>query len=142
MKRKLVVAAVTAAVLVGGTAATAVAFADDGARDHGSRAGAPAATRVTAAEAATAALKAVPGTVTEVELEDEHGGPVWDVDVYGTDKAWHHVTVDTSTGKAAEHRSGDDRGKDSDDRKDGRAHDADDDRGTHHDGRDDTDDDD
>ncbi|MGW1225497.1 PepSY domain-containing protein [Streptomyces sp. NPDC001478] len=132
MKRKFTVAAVAVAVLAGGTA-TAVALADDGGRDRGSRAGAPVTTRVTAAEAAGAALKAVPGTVTEVELEDEHGGPFWDVDVYGTDKVWHHVTVDAASGRAAENRSHDDHGKDRADEPD--------DRDAHHDGRDDSDDD-
>lgn len=105
MKRKIVIAAVTAAVLVGGTAAAAVAFADD----HDSRdAGSGAAARVTAGDAASSAVRAVPGTVTEAELDDEDGALVWELDVYGSDRVWHDVTVDAGNGKVLGKHTSDD----------------------------------
>ncbi|TXS38102.1 PepSY domain-containing protein [Streptomyces sp. OR43] len=104
MNRKIVIAAVTAAVLVGGTAATAVAFADDDSRTAGG-----ATARVSAGEAAASAVRAVPGTVTEAELDDEDGGPVWELDVYGSDRVWHDVTVDAGNGEVlGKHTSDDD----------------------------------
>ncbi|MFI6947601.1 PepSY domain-containing protein [Streptomyces sp. NPDC050422] len=105
MKRKIVIAAVTAAVLVGGGTATAVAFADD----HDSRdAGSGAAARVSAGDAASSAVRAVPGTVTEAELDDEDGALVWELDVYGSDKVWHDVTVDAGSGKVLGKHTSDD----------------------------------
>ncbi|MER5275541.1 PepSY domain-containing protein [Streptomyces sp. NPDC002809] len=104
MKRKIVIAAATAAVLVGGGAATAMAFTDDGGRaaDGG------AAARVTALEAASSAVRAVPGTVTGAELDDEDGGQVWELDVYGSDKVWHDVTVDAGSGRVLGKHTSDD----------------------------------
>ncbi|MEW1691743.1 PepSY domain-containing protein [Streptomyces sp. NPDC091265] len=106
MKRKIVIAAVTAAVLVGGTAATAVAFADDDssgstatASTSGNSRVSSTTARVTVGDAVKAAARSVPGTVTEAELDDEDGGLVWELDVYGSDKAWHDVTVDPGNGK-------------------------------------------
>ncbi|MFI5772962.1 PepSY domain-containing protein [Streptomyces sp. NPDC051658] len=118
MKRKIVIAAVTAAVLVGGGAATAVAFANDDSHDRETRSGAPsgATARVDVADAITAAVKAVPGTVTEAELDDEDGGLVWELDVYGSDKAWHDVTVDAGNGKVLGKHTSDDDGDDDRDR--------------------------
>lgn len=107
MKRKIVIAAVTAAVLVGGGAATAVALT--GGDSHGGDArtagssrttdGGTTTARVTVGDAVEAAVRAVPGTVTEAELDDEDGRLVWELDVYGSDKAWHDVTVDPGNGK-------------------------------------------
>ncbi|MFD0024217.1 PepSY domain-containing protein [Streptomyces sp. NPDC058382] len=108
MKRKIIIAAVTAAVLVGGGAATAVALADDDGHGGDARTattGSSAAgrgtanARVTVGDAVRAAAGAVPGTVTEAELDDEDGGLVWELDVYGSDRAWHDVTVDPGDGK-------------------------------------------
>lgn len=105
MKRKIVIAAVTAAVLVGGGTATAVALADD----HDSRdAGSGVAARVTAGDAASSAVRAVPGTVTEAELDDEDGALVWELDVYGSDRVWHDVTVDAGNGKVLGKHTDDD----------------------------------
>ncbi|WP_326767880.1 PepSY domain-containing protein [Streptomyces sp. NBC_01591] len=115
MKRKIVIAAVTAAVLVGGGAATAVAFADDDGHDRGTRSSATSGStaRVDVGDAASAAVKAVPGTVTEAELDDEDGGLVWELDVYGSDKAWHDVTVDAGNAKVlGKHVSDDDDDRD------------------------------
>ncbi|WNI22393.1 PepSY domain-containing protein [Streptomyces sp. ITFR-16] len=106
MKRKIVIAAVTAAVLIGGGAATAVALADDDghdrADDRSSSAGGTASgttARTAVGDAVAAAVAAVPGTVTEAELDDEDGGLVWELDVYGSDKVWHDVTVDADDGR-------------------------------------------
>lgn len=105
MKRKIAIAAVTAAVLVAGGTATAVAFADDDDRAAGSGA---ATARVSVGDAASSAVRAVPGTVTEAELDDEDGGPVWELDVYGADKAWHDVTVDAGDGEVTGKHASDD----------------------------------
>ncbi|MFC9030273.1 PepSY domain-containing protein [Streptomyces arboris] len=123
MKRNVTIAAVTAAVLIGGTAAATVAFADsDGDRDRTSTRSASTvsladdrddrsgnsngkATRVTLDQAVAAALKSVPGAVTEAELDDD---AVWELDVYGSDKTWHDVTVDATTGKVLKSREDDD----------------------------------
>lgn len=111
MKRKIVISAVTAAVLVGGGAATAVALTDDDSHDRatGSSASSGGTTaRVVVEDAMAAAVGAVPGTVTEAELDDEDGVPVWELDVYGSDKVWHDVTVDAGNGKVlGEHTSDD-----------------------------------
>ncbi|MFB7007189.1 MULTISPECIES: PepSY domain-containing protein [unclassified Streptomyces] len=116
MKRKIVIAAVTAAVLVGGTAATAVAFADGDGHDRGARSSAASGdtSRVAVGDAVAAAVGAVPGTVTEAELDDEDGGPVWELDVYGSDKSWHDVTVDAGNGKVLGRHVSDDKDDDHD----------------------------
>ncbi|MFF3781432.1 PepSY domain-containing protein [Streptomyces sp. NPDC001933] len=111
MKRKIVIAAVTAAVLAGGGAATAVAFANDDSHDREVRSSVAndGTARVDVKDAVAAAVEAVPGTVTEAELDDEDGGLVWELDVYGSDKVWHDVTVDAGNGKVlAKHTSDDD----------------------------------
>ncbi|MFB7208393.1 PepSY domain-containing protein [Streptomyces sp. NPDC056255] len=111
MKRKIVIAAVTAAVLAGGGAATAVAFADDDSNDRevSSSVASDGTARVDVKDAVAAAVEAVPGTVTEAELDDEDGGLVWELDLYGSDKVWHDVTVDAGNGKVlAKHTSDDD----------------------------------
>ncbi|MEW1610921.1 MULTISPECIES: PepSY domain-containing protein [unclassified Streptomyces] len=126
MKRNITIAAITAAVLIGGTGAATVAFADD---DNDGRSGTssrqqPAGTdrsddrdddrsddrsdvaentRITLDQAVAAALKSAPGTVTEAGLDDDDDDAkartVWELDVYGSDKAWHDVTVDATSGK-------------------------------------------
>ncbi|MBT3075564.1 MULTISPECIES: PepSY domain-containing protein [Streptomyces] len=137
MKRNVTIAAITAAVLIGGTAAATVAFADDDGdrrpatttqqptttgkdrddrdddRDdrNDNRSPATGTTTITL-DQAVAALKSVPGTVTEAELDDDdddHGGrTVWELDVHGSDKKWHDVTVDATTGKVLKTRQDDD----------------------------------
>ncbi|MEU4178958.1 PepSY domain-containing protein [Streptomyces sp. NPDC026589] len=136
MKRNVTIAAITAAVLIGGTTAATVAFADDGdggrtpaasvsavsladdndsddRTDDASDDRAPAAaksTRVTLDQAVAAALKSVPGTVTEAELDDDdddNDRAVWELDVRGSDKKWHDVTVDAGNGKVLKTRDDD-----------------------------------
>ncbi|MEW2193381.1 PepSY domain-containing protein [Streptomyces microflavus] len=148
MKRNVTIAAITAAVLISGTAAATVAFADDdGDRRTGTTAQQPTtgaersddrdddrddrddrsddakettrtaggkATRITLDQAVAAALKSAPGTVTEAGLDDDdddddhNGRTVWELDVYGSDKTWHDVTVDATTGKVLKTREDDD----------------------------------
>ncbi|MFF8741566.1 PepSY domain-containing protein [Streptomyces californicus] len=140
MKRNVTIAAITAAVLIGGATAGTVAFADsDGDRTPARSASvstaderndertdddrtedasddrSPAATknaRTTLDQAVAAALRSVPGTVTEAELDaddDDHDGrAVWELDVRGSDKKWHDVTVDATTGKVLKTRQDDD----------------------------------
>ncbi|MFH8372348.1 PepSY domain-containing protein [Streptomyces cyaneofuscatus] len=124
MKRNVTIAAVTAAVLIGGTAAATVAFADDGDdRRTGTTTQQPSAggekeapaktTSITLDQAVAAALKSVPGTVTEAGLDDDdddddhNGRTVWELDVYGSDKTWHDVTVDATNGKVLKTRDDD-----------------------------------
>ncbi|TXS56950.1 PepSY domain-containing protein [Streptomyces sp. t39] len=125
MKRKLVIATLTAAVLVGGGTYTAVAVSDDdaprvtstgaaadedGGRDdrdderdaRDDREGreddrAPASGGVTAAQAAAAALGKTPGAVESVDLDDDGDGR-WEVDVLGRDDREHELTVAASDG--------------------------------------------
>ncbi|WP_405661183.1 PepSY domain-containing protein [Streptomyces sp. RK9] len=70
--------------------------------------------KVDAAEAVAAALKAKPGTAVSVDLDDENGGLIWDVDVLGKDgRTWHSVQVDPGTGKVlGSHVERDDDGDD------------------------------
>ncbi|MFI7323236.1 PepSY domain-containing protein [Streptomyces rubiginosohelvolus] len=144
MKRNVTIAAITAAVLIGGTTAATVAFADsDGDRDRTSTRSAgsvsladdrddrsddrtddasddrsddraPAAAKsagISLDQAVAAALKSVPGTVTGAELDrddDDHNGrAVWELDVRGSDKKWHDVTVDAGNGKVLKTRDDD-----------------------------------
>ncbi|WP_435238308.1 PepSY domain-containing protein [Streptomyces sp. YPW6] len=125
MKRNATVAAITAAVLIAGTTAATVAFADsDG--DRGAGPAGPASTvsladdrapaaaqhaRISLDQAVAAALKSVPGTVTEAELDDDdddHGGrTVWELDVRASGGKWHDVTVDAADGKVLKTRDDD-----------------------------------
>ncbi|SCK35046.1 Peptidase propeptide and YPEB domain-containing protein [Streptomyces sp. WMMB 714] len=143
MKRKIAIATVTAAALIGTGTLSAAAVADDGEqqrsastvqvqdrddrddrdgkdddrddkddrddrddrdgkdddrdnRDDDKREAASA--RVDASEAAAAALKSAPGTVTGIDLDEGRNGPVWEVDV--TKKgSFHEVTLDAGSGK-------------------------------------------
>ncbi|NDU74969.1 peptidase M4 [Actinomadura sp. DSM 109109] len=64
--------------------------------------------KVTAADAAAAALKAVPGHATSADLDGERGRALWEVDVTGADGTVREVTVDAATGKAAAGEADDD----------------------------------
>ncbi|MGW8793861.1 PepSY domain-containing protein [Streptomyces althioticus] len=117
MKRNIVIAVVTAAALVGGGTATALAVAGDDddttsvtrtdddrddarddARDDdrdGAAAPAPAAGKVTAAEAIAAALDHTPGTAVSAELDDGS----WEIDVLAEGDTWHTVRIAPDSGK-------------------------------------------
>ncbi|MDQ0583530.1 PepSY domain-containing protein [Streptomyces rishiriensis] len=143
MKRKLVIAAVAASVVIGG--GTAVAFADDEARTGSAevRAAQPVAadraeestaksSKATAAEVITAALKHTPGTAVGADREDDGADAgTWQVDVVGADGVERTVTVSPDTGKAVHVQ------RDTDDDADA---DADDDADRADDKRDDADD--
>lgn len=106
MKRKIAIATLTAAALIGTGTLSAAAIADDGGKkitsvrtddrdrdDRDDRDDAEPA-RTTAAEAAATASKAAPGTVTGIDLDDG----VWEVEVTegGTS---HETRLDAKTGK-------------------------------------------
>ncbi|MGW3990749.1 PepSY domain-containing protein [Streptomyces sp. NPDC004830] len=117
MKRNMVIAAVTAAALIGGGTATALAttgddegparqaantrVSDDDGRDDRDDAEQVADADVTAAEAIASALKHTSGTAVSAELDDEDdsGKTVWQVDVLAGDDTWRSVSVDPSSGK-------------------------------------------
>ncbi|WP_327208050.1 PepSY domain-containing protein [[Kitasatospora] papulosa] len=118
MKRNIAVATLTAAVLVGGGLVATAAFADSDSGGKDDRTAAAdraagdtgAAGRVGVDGAVAAALKAVPGTVTEAERDeddDDRARAVWELDVYGSDQVWHDVTVDASSGKVLSDREDD-----------------------------------
>ncbi|MDF6044924.1 PepSY domain-containing protein [Streptomyces sp. JH14] len=123
MKRSIAIAAVTAAVLVGGGTVTAVAFADGSGRSsheisHGNSRGSSHGevrgsnvSRVGVKDAVAAAVKAVPGTVTEARLDDRNGRNVWQLDAYGSDRVRYDVTVDADTAKVLGRHTSDDRGR-------------------------------
>ncbi|WP_405744631.1 PepSY domain-containing protein [Streptomyces sp. NBC_01525] len=122
MKRRFVLAATAATVLIAGGATTAVAVTtDDGpgspqsgaqtsaqlaatagadgadGREESGDAQRAAGAKTGAAQAAVAAVRAVPGTVTEIELDEDRGALVWEADVLGRDGAWHGLTLDALT---------------------------------------------
>ncbi|WP_338783195.1 PepSY domain-containing protein [Streptomyces sp. DG1A-41] len=126
MKRNIVIAAVTAAALIGGGTATALAttgddqgsarqaadtrLSDDGRDDQDGAdaqddrdddAARAASADVTASEAIASALKHTPGTVVSAELDDEDDSDkvTWKVDVLSGDNSWHGVRIDPSNGK-------------------------------------------
>ncbi|MEU6255095.1 PepSY domain-containing protein [Streptomyces sp. NPDC047043] len=122
MKRKIVIAAVTASLVIGGGAA--VAFADDEARTGGAEVhvaetddstgsgGEAVATHTTAADAIAAALEHTPGTAVAADRDDDGAG-AWEVDVVKGDGAEHTVRVSPDTGKVlGAHRDTDDDGRD------------------------------
>ncbi|WP_016907355.1 PepSY domain-containing protein [Streptomyces xiaopingdaonensis] len=127
-RRNTVLAGVAAAVLVGG-GASAVAFSggssdggssDGGSSDGGSSAQATAGSqraqagassldredrgdvRISATGAVDRVLKAVPGDVTELELDHDDGRYVWEADVLGKGGGWHEVTLDADSGRLLE----------------------------------------
>jgi uncharacterized membrane protein YkoI len=121
MKRNIVIAAVTAAALIGGGTATALATTgddqgsarqaantrlsdDDGRDDQDGRdddAARAASADVTAPEAIASALKHTPGTAVSAELDDEDDSDkvIWKVDVLSGDNSRHSVRIDPSNGK-------------------------------------------
>ncbi|WP_327185129.1 PepSY domain-containing protein [Streptomyces sp. NBC_01334] len=134
MKRKLVIAAVAASVVIGG--GTAVAFADDEARTGAAEvraAGQVAADRAegstassskaTAAEVIAAALRHTPGTAVGADREDDGADAgTWHVDVVQADGVEQTVAVSPDTGKVlGVHRDTDDADDTDDDADDARA---------------------
>ncbi|MFE9248290.1 PepSY domain-containing protein [Streptomyces sp. NPDC007088] len=144
MKRNIVIATVTAGVLLaGGGVAAATLGSDSGGTGGGTpggtaartagqdehsdaaehRAEARAAKRLSAPQAIGAALDRVPGRATSAELDDDdrRGALVWEVDVLDRHGVAYHVDVDPATGKAlTAHRDRDDDAA-ADAKEDGRA---------------------
>ncbi|NVI87421.1 PepSY domain-containing protein [Actinomadura sp. BRA 177] len=120
--RGLLVTVVAAGVLAGGGATAAVAAGHD---DEPAASATPTAgdrptesapqTSVSIKQAVDAALKAVPGKVAEIELDDEHGRTAWEVDVVAENGDRRDVAVDSGTGKVLTNRADD---RDDDDRDD------------------------
>lgn len=122
--RRLLVALVAAGVVAGGGAtAFAAANADgrDGGRDGGQGApagagpavaespsatpsGEPSGGPVTVLDAAAAALKAAPGKIDEIELDDG----VWEVEILADNGRWRDLKVDAGSGKVLSDRADDD----------------------------------
>ncbi|MYV53778.1 PepSY domain-containing protein [Streptomyces sp. SID3212] len=140
MKRNLVIAAVTAAALVGGGTFTAVAVGGEGRDDDGGTARTappspvtvpgvtdPSAddrsgttpTAVTASEAAAAALRKYPGAVSSVDRDDDRGS-VWEVEVLGVDGRWREVRIDAAGTVRPDDRRDDGRHDDGDDDRENR----------------------
>ncbi|MEU1708156.1 PepSY domain-containing protein [Streptomyces sp. NPDC005706] len=125
MKRTTSIATVlAAAVLIGGSGYSALATGGTdrhggGPEDRPSATASPApalstsSRSLTAAQAAAAARKVYPGTVTEVEVDGDHPG-YWEVHIVGADRIRREVRVDTRTGavildrRVGDHRPGDD----------------------------------
>ncbi|UQA93053.1 PepSY domain-containing protein [Streptomyces halobius] len=133
MKRNIIIATTAVAALIAGGTATAVAVngddepggaqtsaqlaaqdqssirVQDDDRDDNDRDGGledlreARAAKVSAPDAAAAALKAVPGTVTELDLDEDRPGLVWDVDVLGQDNKWHDITLDAGNARVLNH---------------------------------------
>ncbi|MCK8677492.1 PepSY domain-containing protein [Streptomyces lichenis] len=108
MKRNLVIATVTAALLAGGTA-TAFAVADGA--DQGPAKTAQSAPKVTAEQA----LKAVAdrGQVVSLDLDDDGGKQAWDVELLKDGKV-QDWTVDATTAKATQDKADADDANDND----------------------------
>ncbi|MGP4006140.1 PepSY domain-containing protein [Streptomyces sp. 4N124] len=113
MKRNIVIAAVTAAALIGGGTATALAVTGDD--DAPARQKDATVTRddaaprvesgtVTAADAIAAALKETPGTAVSADLDDDRdddgddGAAGWKVRILADDNTWHQVRIDPANG--------------------------------------------
>lgn len=70
------------------------------------------AAKVNAPDAAAAALKAVPGTVTALDLDSDRSGLVWEADVLSKDGKQHEITLDAGTARVLNQHT--DRGDDDD----------------------------
>ncbi len=129
MKRNIVIATVTAAALIGGGTATAIAVsgddeapakktvsvsnddndrddvndtddtAQDRAEDKAENVADAKAGQITAADAIRAALKHTTGTAVSADLDDEGTAHVWEVDVLTNGGAWHSIQIDPANGK-------------------------------------------
>ncbi|MCP9955148.1 PepSY domain-containing protein [Actinomadura madurae] len=103
----LVAVAAAGLLAAGGAGAVAAADGDDGtpAADPSVATSASPAQAVSLAQAVDTALKAVPGTVEEAELDDEHGRAVWEVGVLPDRGTPRDVVVDAGDGKVTANRA-------------------------------------
>ncbi|MFJ3809278.1 PepSY domain-containing protein [Streptomyces sp. NPDC090073] len=130
-RRRTVATVIAATVVLGGAgAATAVAFAENGDHhgmktaaagsagtdhgDHASNRTIAAAGKVDLKQAVAVATRSAAGTVTEIELDDSLGKPVWKAEVVNARGIEREFTVDatdgtvTATGTAKDDDSDDD----------------------------------
>jgi len=70
--------------------------------------------KITQDEAINAALEKVPGTAGEVELEDEKGTIVYEIELVSTDGTEHEVEVDAQTGEVLKVEADDDENEEED----------------------------
>ncbi|WJY40726.1 PepSY domain-containing protein [Streptomyces sp. P9-2B-2] len=77
---------------------SSIRMQDDDANGQEDRREARAA-KVSAPDAAAAALKAVHGTVSGLDLDADRAGLVWEADVLGKDGKWHEVTLDAGNAR-------------------------------------------
>ncbi|MBE1535440.1 PepSY domain-containing protein [Actinomadura algeriensis] len=110
--RRLLVTALAAAAVAGGGAATAAAAAQDDGDGN-----VPSGTRVTAVQAAQAALKAAPGTVEDIDLDDDG----WEIDVVASGGDVRTVNVDAGSGAVVRNRADRDDDDDAGDRREAAA---------------------
>ncbi|NGO73245.1 PepSY domain-containing protein [Streptomyces boncukensis] len=119
MKRKVIIAGAAAAALLttgtvtalaagGGSdasraepASPALAASSDVRSGDGDAAEDTGRHAVSAQRAATAAAKAAPGTVAELELDTDDGKLVWEADVFGRDSKWYDIDIDPEDGKVS-----------------------------------------
>ena len=106
-KNKVLIPALAAAILAGGGFSIAHAAAPQDKpttevaeeNDTQNQAELAKQAKITEEEATKTALEKVPGTVNEVELEDEDGTIVYGIEVVSTDGTQQDVKVDAQTGK-------------------------------------------
>ena len=115
--KKLVIPALAATIMTGGAFASASAYAHASVKDKPVKqevqneqqesAKLAKLAKITEAESKAIALKQVPGTVTDVELEDEDGTAVFGVEVQAKDGSKQDVKVNAQTGKIVKVNNGD-----------------------------------
>ena len=113
--KKFVIPALAATIMTGGAFASASAYASvkdkpvkqEVQNEQQESAKLAKQAKITEAESKVIALKQVPGTVTDVELEDEDGTAVYGVEVQVKDESKQDVKVDAQTGKIVKVDNGD-----------------------------------
>ena len=105
--KKIAIPALAATILTGGAFASASAYASikdkpvkqEVQNEQQESANLAKQAKITEVESKAIALQQVPGTVTDVELEDEDGTAVYGVEVQAKDGSKQDVKVDAQTGK-------------------------------------------
>jgi uncharacterized membrane protein YkoI len=117
--KKFVIPALAATIMTGGAFASASAYASvkdkplkqEVQNEQQESAKLAKLAKITEAESKAIALKQVPGTVTDVELEDEDGTAVYGVEVQAKDGSKQDVKVNAQTGKIVKVDIGDENEK-------------------------------
>ncbi|MFE4893739.1 PepSY domain-containing protein [Peribacillus butanolivorans] len=116
--KKYVIPAIAATIIGGGASGTALVFASSKDKpveqqelsEKQESAALEKKAKLTEAESKKIALEKVPGTVKEVELEDEDGTVVYSVNVQAKDGSKQEVKIDAQTGKVLKVESDDEEG--------------------------------